>query len=343
MEKPRRILLIRPSALGDVCRTVPVLASLRAGFPDAEIDWLVQDSFAPAIDAHPALTRSLPFPRKAVSVGRLWRPGAIGTLLAFFRSLRGRGYDLVLDCQGLGRSGLFAFVTGGARRIGFRRARELGWLGVNHRVEVPREMHAVDRMLALLGPVGVPPLRDMRLYTHEADRGAVRAALGDEPYGVIAPTSRWAGKRWPIERFTELARALLDASPMRRLAIVGGPNERDQCAPLLELARASPRVIDLVGSTPVGLLMAVIQRAGIVIANDSAPVHMAVGFDRPLVAIFGPTRTDLVGPYGRERDVIRAAALPARNLHKDEAYGLAAMRSIAASTVIEAALSRIEP
>lgn len=341
MEKPRRILLIRPSALGDVCRTVPVLASLRAAFPDAAIDWLVQDGFAPAIAAHPALTRVIPFPRKQVAIPRLWRPSAAATLLRLIGALRDARYDLVFDCQGLGRSGVFAWLTRAPRRVGFSNARELGWIGSNERIDVPENLHTVDRMLALIAGAGVPPVRDVRLFTTEADRGAAPKLTQASRYAVIAPTSRWPGKRWPIERFTALAHELLALTSIESIAIVGGPDERDQCGPLLELARANGRVIDLVGRTPIGVLMAIIERAALIIANDSAPVHMAVGFDRPLVALFGPTRTDLVGPYRREQDVIRATTDIHRNLHKDAAIGAAAMGAIQTHTVIEAALKRL--
>jgi ADP-heptose:LPS heptosyltransferase len=99
---PSRILIIRPSALGDVCRTVPVLASLRRAWPQARIDWLVQDTFMDAIWYHPALTAAVPFPRAGLSadVKRL----RLGRVLGWMgRTLREPGYDLVLDCQGLGR------------------------------------------------------------------------------------------------------------------------------------------------------------------------------------------------------------------------------------------------
>lgn len=341
LEKPRRILLIRPSALGDVCRTVPVLASLRAAFPDSEIDWLVQDGFAPAIAAHPALTNVIPFPRKQVAIPRLWRPGAAATLFRLIRSLRDAHYDLVLDCQGLGRSGLFAWLTRAPRRVGFSNARELGWIGSNERINVPENLHTVDRMLALIEGAGVPAVHGMRLYTTEDDQFTARTLVPFTRYAVIAPTSRWPGKRWPIDRFTALTHELLALTAIESIAIVGGPDERDQCTPLLELARANSRVIDLVGKTPIGVLLAVIERAALVIANDSAPVHMAVGFDRPLVALFGPTRTDLVGPYRREQDVIRATTHIDRNLHKDAAIGAAAMSTIQTQTVIDAALKRL--
>ena len=106
---PRRILLIRPSALGDVCRTVPVLVSLRRAWPDAEIDWLVQDDFAPAIMHHPDLTRVLPFMRR--DLGKSIARGSFGPLAQFVAQLKRAKYDLVFDLQGLARSGFFDSPT----------------------------------------------------------------------------------------------------------------------------------------------------------------------------------------------------------------------------------------
>src|SRR5688572_7002593 len=102
---PARILIIRPSALGDVCRSVPVLASLRRAFPKSAIDWVVQDDFAAAISAHPALDETIRFPRARLA--NWWRnPRTAFEAVQWLMELKRRNYELVLDCQGLGRSGL---------------------------------------------------------------------------------------------------------------------------------------------------------------------------------------------------------------------------------------------
>lgn len=354
LDTPRRILLIRPSALGDVCRSVPVLASLRARWPDAAIEWLVQDDFAPAIEAHPALSRVVPFPRKAVGLGKLWHPAAARTLVAFLESLaapresgEAKGpYDLVLDCQGLGRSAFFAWCTRAPRRVGYANAQELGSLAYTERCEAPRELHTVDRMLRLAAAAtGQPPSLDMRLATTALARDAVNQLLGAagaaDRYALIAPTSRWPGKRWPAERFAELIRVLLERRAVERVVIAGGKGEQPQCPEVLALAQRDPRVLDLVGKTSIAVLLALVERAAVVVANDSAAVHMAVGFGRPLVGLYGPTRVDLVGPYRRERDVIQAVRPGPRNQHKDEAFGRAAMEAIGATLVIDAVLARL--
>jgi heptosyltransferase-3 len=216
----------------------------------------------------------------------------------------------------------------------------MGWLGYNERVRVSADVrHSVDRMLALLEGAGIEAVHDTRLYTSEDDRGCAQTLVGTERYAVVAPTSRWAGKRWAEDRFIDLVRALL--KELERVVIVASPSEREQCPALFALAERDNRIVDLVGKTSIGELMAVIERASLVVANDSAPLHMAVGFDRPLVALFGPTRIDEVGPYRRDADVLQAQEPPAHVSHKHEDAGRALMDLISTESVIEACLSRL--
>ncbi len=299
------ILIVRPSALGDVARSVPVLASLRAAYPAARIDWLVRDSFAPIIAAHPGLSNVVPFPRKELS--KWIRTFRWGKVREYFGSLRVPKYDLVFDCQGLARSALLARATGAKMRVGLRDARELGWLPLTHRVKTPRVIHTVDKMLALLEAVQIPVLKTAdasRLYTSAADRAWLATeSFAKHRYVVIAPTSAWLAKEWPAERFAEVAKHV--ASRGVAVLVVGGPSERGRIGPLIELSRRNPMVIDRVGLTTVGQLMAVIEGSIGVLSNDSASLHIGVGFFRPVVALFGPTDMRLAAPYGRTAVVLQ--------------------------------------
>lgn len=311
LETPQRILMIRPSALGDVCRTVPALASLKAAFPAALIDWVVHQAYLPVVAAHPALHRAIAFPRGRF---RAWwrRPWIIGEMLSWGNQLRRGQYDMVFDLQGLARSGVMAWATRAPRRVGFRSAREFGWLGSNRRIEGPKATHTVDQMLELLSAEGIEPVHDMRLFAQEQD-AAWWAAWSDDRgfvaksrYAVLAPTARWESKRWPLDRWAQLLRPLAERG-YERIVVLGAPEEVEQVRPLLESLEACDvgSVVDLVGRTSIGQTMAVIQRAGLVVANDSAPLHMAVGFDRPCIGLFGPTDPAFVGPYRRSRAVVR--------------------------------------
>jgi len=336
-DAPRSILIVRPSALGDVCRSVPVLVSLRRAFPGARIDWLVQDSFVDAVRAHPDLSGVVPFPRRGMKDWLV--SGRLAPVGRWLRDLAEREYDLAIDFQGLARSGFFTWMSGARRRVGFSNAREGGWLGLTESYSVPRDRHTVDRMLDLLRQMGVAPVPDLRLHAPPEDRARVGAdpALG-EPYAVMAPTSRWPAKQWPADRFALVASALTARG--LNVVLVGSGSERGQIGPLLDLASRDPRLVDRVGSTGVGGLLAVIERSRLVIANDSAALHVGVGFDRPIVALYGPTRVELVGPYGRERDVIRHVG-PGDTLDHKRPDRVTLMQRIGVDEVVAAALARL--
>ena len=159
----------------------------------------------------------------------------------------------------------------------------------------------------------------------------------DKTYVVIAPTSRWASKRWPAERWAELLEPLLDRC-FERIVMIGAPNECRQVRDIVPSSTfCEERLIDLVGKASVGQTMAVIERASLVIANDSAPLHMAVGFNKPCIALFGPTSPARVGPYERLESVIRDKALESQVAinFKDPRLGDTLMRSIKTEDVLE--------
>ncbi|MFP4145824.1 MAG: glycosyltransferase family 9 protein [Phycisphaeraceae bacterium] len=309
----RRVLIVRPSALGDVSRTVPVLASLRRALPAAHIDWLVADACADAVRHHPMLDGVVRFNRGELS-GFGLRPRATRAGLGLAKTLRRAAYDVVYDLQGLARSGLFTWLTRAPRRVGFAGARELGWLGYNvrHRAQQPR--HTVDQMLALVAADGVEPVVDMRLYVGGEDRqwlAEYTRQQGLEEYVCLAPTARWGCKCWPIGRYARLAQQLLETGVAgRQIVLLASPAEREQVEPLFEALPGELRARVHLPRTTVGQMMALISRARLLVCNDSAPLHIGVGFDRPIVAIFGPTDPAFVGPYQRLDSVVRPTVSP---------------------------------
>lgn len=335
LSRPKRILIIRPTALGDVARTVPVLATLRRAYPEAHIDWLVAKAFAPAVRHHPMLNGVIEFDRKQLSRFGL-SPGATGAGWRFKKLLREKRYDAVYDLQGLFRSGLFTRLTGARRRVGFANARELGWLGYNVRHRVDAKLHTVDRMLGLLKADGLEPVHDMRLHLADQDQTWLDTfkrenGIDGGGYACIAPTARWGCKCWPIERYGQIARRLIESGIAGdKLILIASPDERAQVLPIFEVlmgAGGGASVVPTRGEcdsggkensrggdlrdrvvfpdTSVGQMMALLSETRVLICNDSAPLHIAVGFDRPVVSLFGPTDPALVGPYRRDASVLR--------------------------------------
>jgi len=297
---PRRILLIKPSAIGDVVHTLPILALLRRQFAEAHIAWLLTPACAGLLDGHPMLNEVIVFERHRF--GRGWRePASAHGLISFIQELRQRKFDLVIDLQGLLRSGLLAWLTGAPVRIGFANARELAPVFYTHRVRIDTaEQHAIDRYLKVAEALGCDmngPL-EFPFHVTDQDRGEVAAMLdGSTRYAVLLPGTNWATKRWPVERYAALVTPLRERFGLA-CVVAGSPDER-------ELAEQIPGGINLAGRTSLRQLAALVERADLVIANDSGPMHIAAAMNRPLVTLFGPTNPVRTGPYRREDSVLR--------------------------------------
>ena len=288
------MLVIKPSAIGDVVHALPVLNLIRRRWPAAHVSWLVTPACAGLLDGHPQLDEVIRFDRKRF--GHAWRnPAAAAALATFHRDLRRRRFDLVIDLQGLFRSGWLGFSTGAKVRVGTSTDREFGWAFHTHVAPVGgRDRHAVDRYLSLaehLG-LGTGPV-EFVFPTDDADRAAVAPLLPAEPFAVFLPATHWPTKRWPPERFAELVRPLRDRFGLTSV-VAGGPD-----------AGAVPGAVHLAGRTTLRQLAAVLERASLVVANDTGPMHMAAALGRPLVTVFGPTDPARTGPYGRPDSVVR--------------------------------------
>jgi lipopolysaccharide heptosyltransferase I len=293
----RRIALVKPSALGDIVHALPVLTAVRERYPRARITWVVNQGYAPLLQGHPDLDEVLPFDRKAAGAGWV---SAGRTYSRFFRELRRRDFDLVLDLQGLLRSGLMAAASGAARRVGLRGAREGARWFYTDIVSAPgrQEGHAVDRywcMAEVLGAGGgpkrfrVPLVADAAAWAERELRGVPR------PWLVLAVGSRWPTKRWLPAHFAELARCA-QAEFGGTVLFVGGADE----ATLAEAVRTRLEgpSLDLSGRTTLPQLAAVLARADAVLANDTGPLHLANALGRPVAAPYTCTQVRLTGPYG---------------------------------------------
>jgi lipopolysaccharide heptosyltransferase I len=296
---PRRILIIKPSAIGDVVHALPILNLLRRRWPDSKISWLVTPGCAGLLQGHPQLDEVIAFDRKLF--GSTWKSfGAARKLTAFSLSLRGRKFDLVVDLQGLFRSGLLAIQTGAPCRVGSTTAREFGWMFSTHLAPSRWENHhAVERYLDVAEFLGLgrSPV-EFIFPTDDTDRNFVRNLLPDEePFAVLLPATHWQTKRWPIEHFAALVEPLRKRFGLKTV-VTGGPAD-------VSLASAIPGALNLAGKTNLRQLVALLERASLVIANDTGGMHIAAALNRPLVTMFGPTSPTQTGPYNRLDTVVQ--------------------------------------
>jgi lipopolysaccharide heptosyltransferase I len=326
-----RILLIKPSALGDVVHTLPVLVKLRARYPRARIDWLITPENAEVVRYHPALSNVVLFARRDFSKrGRRWR-----AFLSFFdllKQIRSAKYELIIDMHGQVRSAFFALISGARVRIGFDRpvkrgltvstehdlknipshgwrgAREGSWIAYTHRIPIPTlDVHAIDRYLwvaPLLGLDDNPPDLTIHLSPEASDR--VNRLLEEhdvpasKPLVVLVPGTIWETKHWTIEGFAGVARQFLQDG--FAVALAGTVRDQQRCR---QIAAAAPGTCDLSGKTTPADLAALIRRAEVAVTNDSGSMHVAASLGKPMVSVFGPTNPVHIGPYERPESVVR--------------------------------------
>lgn len=304
-----RILIIKPSSFGDVIHALPVLHGLRRRYPHARISWLVANSCAGLLEGQPELDEIIRFDRRRY--GMLGRnPWATWEFARFVGELRARRFDLIVDLQGLFRSGFFAMVTGARTRVGFANARELGWMFYSHRVNVPDpELHAIERnylFAAMLGFADVPIAFNLTVQAEA--KAAVHQLLGQHgwntgrPYLVVGPGTRWETKQWPAEHFAAAISRIANETGLP-CVLTGMAEERD-IAERVAVA-TSAKTINLAGKTTLPEMIALIADAKAVLMHDSGPMHLATALGKPMVAIYGPTSPARTGPYGRGETVAR--------------------------------------
>jgi len=296
-----RILIIKPSSLGDVATTLPMLCDLRRAYPDAKIDWLIHPSLTALLQGHDAINDLILFDRKKLA-SWWYKPSALSLFRKLLKQLRAARYDLVIDAQGLFRSGFLARYTGAKTRIGFATAREGATLFYTHKVPLPnrgKTMLAVDRMRALLAPLHIDTTTpaQFRLPVQVTQHSAFRIP---NSFVAIIPGARWNTKRWDIERYIEITRKLL--ADGQHVLLLGSPDEKPLCD---QIQAAAPAATNLAGQTTLAQMIALLDRASLILGNDSGPLHVAVALGKPIVAIYGPTSPDFVGPYGQLQNVLR--------------------------------------
>ncbi len=344
------MLVIKPSSLGDVIHALPFLKAVKDRYPDALIDWVISRNLKGLLEDNPLINELILLNKDA------WKrikhlPGTLSEIAALKKSLSSRRYDMVIDLQGLLRSGLIGYVTPAATKIGFQDAREGSRFFYDRKVEVKESLHAVDKCLAVAEAIGAGTEKpEFPLHISGAARGTVKTLLGDTgEYIVFVPSARWLSKRWPAENFA----ALINKLPIP-CVITGSRSDRALGRTIQKSAqkgdcrkeaapeeKADPHntIIDLCGKTDLKELIALIAGAKAVVSNDSGPMHIAAALNVPTVAIFGPTDPHKTGPYGWQNNsrlkVVRNE-VPCGPCRKKKCDDLSCMHTVTVTMVFAA-------
>jgi lipopolysaccharide heptosyltransferase I len=285
-----KLLIVRLGALGDIVHGLPVAAALRERYPDAQIDWLVDARHAAVLDLVPVISR-----RVAVDTR------SAGGMLAAVRDLRRQHYDAAVDLQGLIKSAALVRLSGARRVIGFTRAHvreKAASLFYSQKCDAGMVAHVVDKNLSVLSQFGITE-RVRRFPFTLAPSAAVSAVAarvareGRRGYALINPGAAWPNKRWPAERFGEIAAALVERFALLPV-VLWGPGEQALAGRIVETSGGAAM---LAPTTAVADVLALSRDAKLMVSGDTGPLHLAAAVGAPVVALFGPTDPARNGPW----------------------------------------------
>ena len=332
--------------MGDIVCALPVPAAIKRRWPQAKVSWLVASHLGQMVSDHPDIDQVISFDRRRYRhIARSWPVGR--RFLKFLSQLRRNNFDLVIDLQGLFRSGFLAWCTRAAVRIGPHEKREMGWIFYKHRLEpCDKQTHAVERICSLgqLLPIDLSApafkLPITQMARESAGRLLEQASVPEgQPFAVLAVGGTWQSKRWPIERFSQVADQLTSKSGLA-VVLVGGQGEKLLAEQLSSQSKGP--IANLVTKTSLKELMAVLEKASVVVTNDSGPMHIAAALGRPTVAIFGATNPQRTGPYG-QLDHVLQSKLPCSPCYKRQCAELTCMSDISTDQVMTMVNKVLQP
>lgn len=293
-----RVLIVKMSSMGDIIHTLPALTDARRLRPELRFDWVVEEAFAEIPEWHPAVDRVIPVAirRWRGSLTELWHSGEFRE---FRRALRGEHYDLIIDAQGLIKSGIVSRMARGLTAgLSNSTIREpLATLFYNKRISVPRDMHAAERVRELFAR-SLNYNHDRRLLDYglrlppEPIPGAGDNA--ERPALVFLHGTTWHNKHWPEPMWEELLH--IATTRGYRVLLPWGSDEEHGRATRLAGADPHASVLPRLSLTE---LARVLERAAGVVAVDTGLAHLAAALDVPAVVLYGPTDPSLAGTHGR--------------------------------------------
>ena len=296
MSEYKKILIIKPSALGDIVHSLPFLAAVHARYPDAEIHWVVARGLHQFLEGHPLISKLWIMDKEDwKKISRL--PRSLLEIIRFGRALRRENFDISVDLSGLLRSGLTTWFAGAGERLGFSDSDEGSSFFYNRKIEGGEAIHAIDRYLKLAR------LMDCRIFGIEypmpplPETTPILEQLPGE-FCIMAPSAGKEANRWPAERFGQLAATL----PLSTIVI---SCQADAAVAEAVVQASEGQAVSIAGKTGLKELVALIGRAKCMICNDTGPMHIAAALGVPVFALFGPANPVRTGPYGEIHTIIR--------------------------------------
>ncbi len=293
-----KILIVKPSAFGDIVHTLPFLNALKRGYPNSQIDWVVAEGLHKFLEGHSMINRLWVIKKDRWK--RLnYLKESFTEIKELVACLRKERYDVAVDLSGILRSGLITFASGARIKLGFEESDEGSHFFYSHKIKGDMTIHAVDRYLKLAKALGCPT--DVIAYPFAPfdENPEILNELPKE-YAVISPSAGKPANQWHASRFGELASMLPFPS-----VVISGSSRSDIAAAQTVVEHSKGRAVSIAGRTGLKDLIPVISKAEYFITNDTGPMHVAAAVNVPVFAIFGPANPVRTGPYGDIHTVIQ--------------------------------------
>ncbi len=330
--KPSKILIIRLSAAGDIILTFPACIFLIKNFPEAKIDWAVDERFSDLPGLVAGVNKKIIFPGKTLKNKNLSAAEKIKAAWNFIKEIRRENYDLVIDFQGLFKSGLISFLSGAKVRAalapGGHDSREFNhWLN-NKIIKIDsdnpisskilyRSLNLAARAAGAVSPENftmeklvVPPAGRAEIGSffetirHKSKNGKIIA---------LNPFTNWPTKTWPAEKWMELIREFRREDKLKNFAavILWGPAEKETA----EKIAASDELTFISPPTSLVEVFSVLERCDAVVSGDSFALHAAFVLNKPVAALFGASDPARCAPFG-EKTVLATQKLECQHCFK---------------------------
>ncbi len=297
----RRILIVKPSSLGDILHAFPAFYLLKKSLPESRIDWVVNSNFAMLLSyIRQDLSKIINFRRNEFRE----TSHAPKALLALIGTLRSNRYDLIIDMQGLMRSSMMTFVARGTHKAGFANVKEkMSGIFYNIKVSVPDTItHAIEKNCHLISSIlqienVIPDFILPKIGSTEISTKLLEYGIdSNDKYIAVSPSARWKTKTWPPDFFAKIIDAVSSEFPEKKIILLGAKSER-LAAEQVILSCKIAKPINLSGTTSLNELVEVIRGSEAFVTNDSGPMHIAAFLRVPVFAVFGPTLPEKTGPY----------------------------------------------
>lgn len=324
---PRNILIIDFGQMGDVVLSLPALHAIRKRFPEAKLTAAVGKPGAPIIELAGCVDQILPVDRVALRDGATLV--SIARIFKLVREVRKHHYDFVIDLHSLSETNLLGFFSGAPKRLYSRRPNRSWDFLANFEPRPPveedhRKRHLIDRYLDVLTPLGVRNAdREPRLTTRASDDAAVSALLqkakadAGTPLVGLFPGAGHPTRRWPLEKFAELADFLIRNEGVKVILFLGP----EEAALAKNLRQTFPRGVVVLDKLSIPQLAAALARLAVFISNDTGPMHIAAAVGTPVVVLLHETSPRSYLPLGARHQFV--ARQPVDKITVEEVHSAA--------------------